>query len=332
MAALLPLWSFGGAAHKRAVSEKKEGEVGVTLKVKEEELHKWEFRDTHWSCSICRGFTFTGTLPKNRKRQRCKGLADRLAKDAEFSLGHQLAEFVTPQGTFTICSLCGFYGARKSVGLSTACDGKPSTRTSKEQWRRVFVKGRHPRTNKPLGLNLVVRSQAFVKSHDTRSVTERRLKKIRLTKKSSPWVAASSGILGPPSDEVQEDAVNEAFPSEPDEDMVEMEEDEYEDDPYGEGAIDINGMDVAPVPEVPEPAFDLEGSLDAVMDLNQPPSQVAREVLEHVCGILPPPVPSESDNRTLKEKLLEKWIAKKSGKATEQPASSSSDGCHRWWE
>ena len=117
------------------------------------------------------------------------------------------------------------------------------------------------------------------------------------------------------------------------EDMEEeMEENGYEDDPYGEGAIDINGIDVVPVPKVSEPAFDLEGSLDAVLDLNQSPSQIAREVLEHVCGITPTPVPSESDNKTLKEKLLEKWIAKKAGKSIDQPASSSSDGCHRWWE
>ena len=139
--------------------------------------------------------------------------------------------------------------------------------------------------------------------------------------------------MDPPTDDLHEDVVNEAFPPDPDEDMEEeLEENGYEDDPFGEGAMDINGIDVEPVPKISEPAFDLEGSLDSVLDLNQSPSQVAREVLEHVCGIKPSPEPSETDNRTLKEKLLEKWIAKKAGKSTDQPASSSSDGCHRWWE
>jgi len=73
MAALLPLWSFGGCAHTRVASEKKEGDVGVILKVKAEELHEWELQGTHWCCRICRARTLTSVLTKNPKTQRMQG-------------------------------------------------------------------------------------------------------------------------------------------------------------------------------------------------------------------------------------------------------------------
>jgi hypothetical protein len=42
MAAVLPLWTFGGAAHKRVAVEKTGVEVGAPLKLKAQDLHSWE--------------------------------------------------------------------------------------------------------------------------------------------------------------------------------------------------------------------------------------------------------------------------------------------------
>jgi hypothetical protein len=270
MAAVLPLWPFGGAAHKRAAVEKSGEDVGAPLKLKTEDLHG-DNQGDHWRCRVCRGFTATNILPKARKRQRCKGLRDRLAKDAEQSLGHQLVEFCTPQGPFTICSLCGFYGARKSVGLSTACDGIPSTRSSKEQWNRVFVKGKHPRTNVPLGLNLVIRSATFVKQCNTRSFVERKIRKLRLTRKAKPWVAASSGILDGPSaeDNVQDnmELCEEPAPDDDTENSFDAEEEDEFVDVFG-GNVDMSGNDQQTGDPPPAPAphatyLDLEKDLEA---------------------------------------------------------------------
>ena len=86
---------------------------------------------------------------------------------------------------------------------------------------------------------------------------------------------------------------------------------------------------------VPAPYFNLENDLEAVLDENVPQESVAREVLEHIIssgenfGFVQTPE-AEPDNRPLREKLLDRWKAKKSGSIVQ--SSSSSGDAHRWWE
>jgi hypothetical protein len=311
-----------------------EGDIGVALKVDPVDLHMWKLRGDHWSCSVSRGYTRTSILPKHRKRQRCKGLLDRLAKDAEFSLGHNLVEFCTPSGQFTICSTCGFCGTQKSVNLSVACSGGRKTRRGKEQYNRVFVKGRHPRFNVPLGLNLVIRSAAFAKKEGTRSYTERRLKKARLTSKSKPWVAASMGIIGPPRAEGAEADQDENEEAWPDIDWDNDKEEDLEEDPFELGNLEMDGnvREVIP-PSIPQPEFNLEDELGAVLELDLTAEELAIGVLEHQLGIPPAIEVVETDPRSLQEKLLDKWKAKQLEKASGAPqAASSSSEASRWWE
>jgi len=110
----------------------------------------------------------------------------------------------------------------------------------------VFVKGKHPRTNVPLGLNLVIRSATFVKQCNTRSFVERKIRKLRLTTKSKPWVAASSGILdGPSAEETVQDDMDlceEPAPDDDTENFFDAEEDDDFVDVFG-GSVDMSGND-----------------------------------------------------------------------------------------
>ena len=105
----------------------------------------------------------------------------------------------------------------------------------------------------------------------------------------------------------------------------------------------MNGNDQEAGDPPPAPAphatyLDLEKDLEAMLDEEVPPAVVAREVLEHIIlsgesfGFVKAPEP-EVDSRSLKEKLLDKWRAKKSGivVTASQPSSSSGD-TYRWWE
>ena len=162
---------------------------------------------------------------------------------------------------------------------------------------------------------------------------------MRLTTKSKPWVAASLRILDShiAGDPVQEDMDDLVAPV-PDDSMENFfdaeEEDEFEEALGGD--VDMNGNDIETVP-VPAPSVykDLEKDLEAVLNEDAPPAVVAREVLEHMIlagdsfGFVKSPEP-EADVRSLKEKLLDKWKAKKSGIIV-QSSSSSGDTC-RWWE
>jgi len=178
-----------------------------------------------------------------------------------------------------------------------------------------------------------------VKQCNTRSFIERKVRKLRLTTKSKPWVAASSGIFDGPVAVDAQDNMELCEEPAPEDDSMENFFDAEEEDDFEEalgGDVDMNGNDIETVP-IPAPSVynDLEKDLEAVLSEDAPPAVVAREVLEHMIlagdsfGFVKSPEPVV-DSRTLQEKLLDKWKAKKSG--TVVPASSSSSDAYRWWE
>ena len=186
-----------------------------------------------------------------------------------------------------------------------------------------------------------------MKQSNTRSFVERKVRKLRLTTKSRPWVAAWRGILdslslaGAAQDDM--DLCEEPVPDDDMEKILDAEEDDEFEDVFG-GNVDMSGNDQEaggeppPAPASRVAYLDLEKDLEAVLNEDVPPAVVAREVLEHVIlsgdsfGFVKSPEP-EVDNRSLKEKLLDKWKAKKSGAVViaSQPSSSSGD-TYRWWE
>ena len=105
IASTLPLWSYATRLAKR-----REGTATArprAPRVPQEQWHRWKRTGDRWQCSTCRA-RMTKPSPA-RLRQRCPGLLDRLAPDAETSLGHDLAEFDTTGGDFTICRQCGYW-------------------------------------------------------------------------------------------------------------------------------------------------------------------------------------------------------------------------------
>ena len=160
------------------------------------------------------------------------------------------------------------------------------------------------------------------------------MKKARLTTKSKPWVAASMGIVGPPREEGAEADQDDNEEVWPDIEWDNEQEEDVEEDPFDLGNLEMNGnvREVIP-PSVPQPEFKLEEELGAVLELDLSAEDLAKQVLEHQLGIPPSREVTETDSRSLQEKLLDKWKAKQLEKASGVPqAAASSSEASRWWE
>ena len=138
--------------------------------------------------------------------QKCPGLLDRLASNAETSLGHDLVEFETTGGDFTICRQCGYWGIKKAVKLGQRCQPEDAARRADEAWARVFVKGNHPYTNVPFrcAADGVRRYEERTPTTATRSSVIKTGRMSRLVGKTKPWAAALKGIFFEPSAQGQE--------------------------------------------------------------------------------------------------------------------------------
>ena len=198
MAAVLPLWPCSDRKCKRKDLTPKE--VAGVPRVREADRHVWATVDDHKVCKNCRGRTRGLVIPKRRRTERCRGLLDRLAAEAETDLGHRLMEVDAMQGAFTICRDCGRYGGVRAIGLKLKCNGKPDGPGGVIAWNRVFVKGRHPKTNRPFGTFRGKRLEN-VSTDRVRSKFERQHRARRLGAKTKPWAAAYLGNFDVEQDE-----------------------------------------------------------------------------------------------------------------------------------
>ena len=190
--AVISLWPYTAKKAKRPKPVKRVKAPKVAI----QQRHKWVLGNERWHCTKCRAATRTEHMPTHRRKQRCRGVLDRLAKDHEHNLNHSIVEFTALDGDFSICRKCGAWGMKRALKLATACDNKPLTRRTRQSWDRTFSKGQHPCTGNPFrraadgncGVRTVFGAQG------TRTNAALKLKRHRLSKKTKPWAAVLSGI------------------------------------------------------------------------------------------------------------------------------------------
>jgi hypothetical protein len=168
-------------------------DVGVKRRLEPSLKHNWVREAQRWSCTICRAWASFRGFSDTRRHERCAGLTDRLAHNSTSSLGHKLLEVDSLDGRFTICALCGSYGAHKAVGLRAPCARHAATRRQKQALVRVLKHGRHPYTNRDIGRS---RDGATCATVPTAATQSERLSLKRAARHSSiaePWAASSLG-------------------------------------------------------------------------------------------------------------------------------------------
>ena len=195
IAAVVAEWPMTVKQYKRLQTNGRK----ATKRVAAEDKHVWVREGTYWRCETCRGRTRTTVLPKRREAEKCWGLEDRLARRGEQPLGHDVAEFITAVGNFSICTRCGRYGIQRARGLARVCSGEIRKDGARKTWKRVFTDGLHPHTGRRL--------DGHGDTHDLcngigamkiRRGKIRKAKLKRLTGKSKPWEAALLGFSTDP--------------------------------------------------------------------------------------------------------------------------------------
>ena len=201
IAAVLAQWPMTTKQYKRLGSEGRK----ETQRVPVADKHCWVREQDWWRCTTCRARTRTSTLPKRRSAEKCWGLRDRLARKGQQSLGHDVAEFVTCAGDFSICTRCGRYGIQRARGLAKVCAGEIRRKGARQSWKRVFREGRHPHTGKSITGHCDAQGLTCgIGDMQVRSNKVRKARLKRLTGKTKPWIAAQHGFDTDPTGPIDE--------------------------------------------------------------------------------------------------------------------------------
>ena len=193
IAAVLPFWPFGQKTFSRRAVNRPAADVGVKRRLEPSLKHNWVREAQRWRCTICRAWASFRGFSDKRRHERCAGLTDRLAHNSTSSLGHKLLEVDSLDGRFTICALCGSYGAHKAVGLRAPCARHAATRRQKQALVRVLKHGRHPYTNRDIGRSRDGATCAIVPTAATQSERLSLKRAARHSSIAEPWAAPSLG-------------------------------------------------------------------------------------------------------------------------------------------